>query len=196
MANIVWPNILCPRTFSLQLLADVRVSASVYGGSEIVNDLAEDTWAVSMEIDSRSGDTAASLEALVNYLQGGIHTAEFGHFARPQPRGTVLTTTLSEAASKGSDSLTIVTTPGQVVKLGDFLGVSDLLLQCAETVTATTTSASVKLVNRLRKALTTGLQVNFNNPKTKWRLSDACEVRNLVGYTGPVTLDFIEAIDG
>jgi hypothetical protein len=84
MANIVWPDNLCPRTFSLQLLADVRTSASVYGGSEIVNDLADDTWAVSMEIDSRNGDTAASLEALVNYLQGGIHTAEFGHLARPK----------------------------------------------------------------------------------------------------------------
>ena len=196
MANIVWPASMCPRTFSLQLLADVRTSASVYGGSEIVNDLADDTWTVSMEVDSRSGDTAASLEALVNYLQGGIHTAEFGHFARPQPRGTVLTTTLTAGASKGADSLTIATTPGQIVKVGDFLGVSDLLLQCSKTVTATTTSTSINLVNRLRQGLTTGLQANFNNPKIKWRLSDSSEVKNLVGYTGPVTLNFIEAIDG
>jgi hypothetical protein len=97
MANIVWPDNLCPRTFSLQLVADTRTSASVYGGSEIVNDLADDTWAVSMEIDSRSGDTGAALEALVNYLQGGIHTVEFGHFVRPTPRGNL--TSLSRAST-------------------------------------------------------------------------------------------------
>ena len=49
-----------------------------------MNDLEDDTWAVTMEIDSRSGETGDALGALVNYLQGGIHTAEFGHFARPQ----------------------------------------------------------------------------------------------------------------
>jgi len=97
MANIVWPDNLCPRTFSLQLVADTRTSVSVYGGSEIVNDLADDFWRVSMEVDSRSGDTAAALEALVNYIQGGIHTVEFGHFVRPSPRGTL--TTLSRAST-------------------------------------------------------------------------------------------------
>lgn len=99
MANIVWPDNLCPRTFSLQLVADTRTSLSVYGGSEIVNDLADDVWQVSMEVDSRSGDTGATLEALVNYLQGGIHTVEFGHFARPSPRGDVGTLTRASTAT-------------------------------------------------------------------------------------------------
>lgn len=53
-----------------------------------MNDLEDDTWAVTMEIDSRSGETGDALGALVNYLQGGIHTAEFGHFARPLPIGS------------------------------------------------------------------------------------------------------------
>lgn len=194
MANIIWPDSLCPRTFSLQLLADTRTSASVYGGSEVVNDLADDTWAASMEIDSRSGDTAAALEALVNYLQGGIHTAEFGHFARPQPSGTVTSTSLTDNALKGADSVLVLTEAQQVVKAGDFFSISGLLLQCSETVTATSTITEVKLVNRLRKALSGAALVNFNNPKVKWRLDTASQVSNLVGYTGPVSLSFIEDV--
>ena len=194
MANIEWPDSLCPRSFSLQLKADLRVAASVYGGSEIVNDLADDTWVAMMEVDSRSGDTAATLEALVNYLQGGIHTAEFGHFARPQPRGTVLTTTLAANSDKGADNVTLATTAGQTISVGDMFSVSGLLLQVSETVTATGSTTTVKLVNRLRKSLSSGGAVNFNNPKIRWRLSTASNVQNLVGYTGPVTLNFIEDV--
>ena len=194
MANIVWPDSLCPRSFSLQLKADIRTAGSVYGGSEIVNDLADDTWAVSMEIDSRSGNTAATLEALVNYLQGGLHTAEFGHFARPQPGGTVLSTTLAASAAKGAGVITLATSAGQIVKVGDMLSVSGLLLQVSETVTATGSSTQVRLVNRLRRSLTSGVAANFNNPKIRWRLSTASNVQNLVGYTGPVTLNFIEDV--
>jgi hypothetical protein len=36
--------------------------------------------------------------------------------------------------------------------------------------------------------------VNFNNPKIRWRLSTTSNVQNLVGYTGPVTLNFIEDV--
>ena len=194
MANVVWPDTLCPRTFSLKLLADTRASGSVYGGSEIVNDLADDTWVATVEVDSRSGDTGATLEALVNYLQGGIHTTEFGHFARPLPRGTITATATSGSALKGADSLTIATSAGQAIKAGDLFEVAGLLLQCAESVTATTASTEVKLVNRLRKEIPANSTVNFNNPKIKWRLDAASQVSNLVGYTGPVSLSFIEDI--
>lgn len=314
MANIVWPEALCPRTFSLQLNADVRVSSSVYGGSEIVNDLEDDSWSVSMEVDSRSGEAGAKLEALVNYLQGGIHTAEFGHFARPKPRGNVLdqsirngqfsspadwvtypgvniannkanavsayqvltqlnvfevgrtytvsfdytktsahslritngTTneslivhvsgilnssgtitatfvakgtafsieasdapftgtisnirevqqplTLTQAAAKGAGKVTMNLLVGRTIKVGDMFSVSGLLLQCSETVTATTAATEVKIVNRLRKALTSGSTVVFDNPKIKWRLDTASSVTNLVGYTGQVSLSFVEDI--
>lgn len=194
MANIVWPDNLCPRTFSLKLLADLRVSPSLYGGSEVVNDLEDDTWEVLMEVDSRSGDIAASLEALVNYLQGGVHTAEFGHFARPKPLGTVLTSTLAAGAAKGADSVLLATSPGQVVKAGDFFGVQGLLLQASQTVSASGSTTAVPIVNRLRKSLTSGAAVNFNNPKIRWRLSATSEVKNLVGYTGPVSLSFIEDV--
>lgn len=194
MANVVWPDSLCPRTFSLQLIADIRASSSVYEGSEIVNDLEDDTWAVSMEVDSRSGDDAATLEALVNYLQGGIHTAEFGHFARPQPRGSVLSSTLAVASVKGADSITLSVTVGSSVKVGDILGVDGLLLQCSETVTATTTQMTVKLVNRLRRALSAGEAVTLDNPKILWRLDTASSVTNLVGYTNAVSLTFSEDV--
>ena len=194
MTNVVWPDSLCPRTFSLRLIADTRSSGSVYGGSEIVNDLEDDTWAVTMEIDSRSGDDAATLEAYVNYLQGGIHTAEFGHFARPQPRGSVLSATLFLNAAKGASSIVIGTSSGQTVQAGDLLKVSGLLLQCSESVTATGTTTTVKLVNRLRKDLTSNTHVDFDNPKIKWRLDSRSSVSSDEGGSGPVTLRFSEDV--
>ena len=192
--NVVWPTTLTPRTFTLTLVADLRVTGSVFGGSEIVNDLEDDFWTVSMEVDSRSGDEAARLESLVNWLQGGINTAEFGHFARPQPRGAVLNTSLSASAAKGADSVFMTTSAGQEIKIGDMFSVSGLLLQVAETVSATGASTEVKLVNRLRRDLTSGSAVTFNNPKIRWRMSSASAVSNTIGGTNSVSLEFVEDI--
>lgn len=192
--SVIWPSTLTPRTFTLTLAPDLRVAGSVFGGSETVNDLEDDTWRVNMEVDSRSGDQGAALEALVNWLQGGINITEFGHFARPQPRGNVLTTTLAASAAKGADSVLMYTTPGQTIKIGDMFSVGGLLLQVADTVTATTTSTDVKLVNRLRLAIAAGSAVNFNNPKIRWRMSNASGVSHTVGGTNSVSLEFVEDI--
>lgn len=225
--SVIWPSTLTPRTFTLTLVPDLRVVGAVFGGSEIVNDLEDDTWRVSMEVDSRSGAQGAALEALVNWLQGGIHTTEFGHFARPQPRGDVLTTTLATSAAKGADSVLMYTTPGQTIKIGDMFSVGGLLLQVADTVTATTTTTTtlfyesdttlfyssdttrfysrgvgtslnalteVKLVNRLRLAIAAGSAVNFNNPKIRWRMSNASGVSHTLGGTNSVSLEFVEDI--
>lgn len=97
-------------------------------------------------------------------------------------------------ADKGSDSVLLTTAVGQSFTVGDMFSISGLLLQAAETVTATSATTEVKLVNRLRKALVAGASVNFDNPKIKWRLDSASEVGYLVGYTSPVTLSFIEDI--
>lgn len=192
--SVVWPSTLTPRTFTLTLVPDLRVVGSVFGGSEIVNDLEDDTWRVNMEVDSRSGDQGAALEALVNWLQGGINTAEFGHFARPQPRGNVLTTTLAANAAKGADSVLVYTTPGQTIKIGDMFSVGGLLLQVADTVTATSSITDVKIVNRLALAIPLGSAVNFNNPKIKWQMVSASSVSHTVGGTNSVSLEFVEWI--
>lgn len=122
MANIVWPSDLCPRTFSLQFVPDTRRFTTPFGGADIVTDMADDSWTAMLEIDSRSGSTAAKLESLINYLQGGIHTCEFGHIARPLPRGNLPTTsTLAASASKGASTVVVTATTGQYIKDGDSL---------------------------------------------------------------------------
>jgi hypothetical protein len=102
--------------------------------------------------------------------------------------------TLNSTAPKGADSVFMNTVAGQVIRVGAMFGISGLLLQCSETVIATSAVTEVKVVNRLRKSLPSGSQVDFNNPKIRWRLNSASEVTNLVSYTGPVTLSFSEDI--
>lgn len=197
MANIIWPSELIPRTFTLKLVPSVQSSSTIFGGSEYVSDLAEDYWEVSMEVDGRSGNTAASLEALVNYIQGGLHTVEFGHFARSQPRGTLPNTTLAASAAKGSDSL-VVNNPLPAgsfsVKAGDMLLAGNLLLQVEEDALISGASSEIKIVNRLRNSLSLGASVILNSPKIRWRLSNQSSVSNIVGGTSSVTLDFVEDI--
>jgi hypothetical protein len=103
-------------------------------------------------------------------------------------------TTLAENTAKGFDSIVINTPTGQTVKAGDMFVVSGLLLQVAETVTATGPTTRVKLVNRLRKALIAGSPIDSHRAKIRWRLDSESEVQNLVGYTGPVSLTFIEDV--
>jgi len=109
-------------------------------------------------------------------------------------RAADFVTTLTENAAKGFDSIVISTPSGQTVKAGDMFVVSGLLLQVAETVTATGPTTRVKLVNRLRKALLAGSPIDSHRAKIRWRLASESAVQNLVGYTGPVSLNFIEDV--
>lgn len=195
MANIVWPSDLCPRTFSLQFVPDVRRFTAPFGGSSIITDLADDSWTAMFEVDSRSGATAAKLESLVNYLQGGIHTCEFGHIARPLPRGILpATALLNSSASKGASVVLVNAGVGTTVKDGDFFEVGGLLLQASGDASDISGILTIPIVNSLRYSITSGTVVTFNSPKIKWRLSNASSVSNLVGYSAPVSLSFIEDI--
>lgn len=195
MANILWPQSLCPRTFSLQLVSDVRIYPATFGGSENIAEMSSDFWTVAMEIDSRSSAVAAQLEALVNYLQGGIHTVEFGHFARPAPGGSIsLTSTVSLSAAKGASSITISALTGATVKAGDLFSADGLLLMCSEDAVASSGAVEIPIVNRLRRAINAGASVNFDNPKLKFRVNSESGVNNLVGYSAPVGLSFVEDI--
>lgn len=196
MANIIWPENLCPRTFSLQLEADVRTYAATFGGSELVTDMQSDFWTATMEIDSRSGSEAAALEALVNYIQGGIHTVEFYHFARSLPSGTVsLTSSVVNSAAIGASSITISATSGSTVKAGDIFSAGDLLLMCSEDCVASSNNITVPIVNRLRTTVSAGAFVNFNKPTLKFRHIAASGLKNLAGSSSsPVTMSFVEDI--
>ena len=195
MANVVWPQSLCPRTFSLQLVADVRNYPSTFGGSEIVTDMSSDFWTAFMEIDSRSGSSAAQLEALVNYLQGGINTAEFGHFARTLPNGTIALATLTATDSaKGSYTIRLNATTGATVKTGDLFSVGGLLLMCSQDAVASAGVIDIPLVNRLRIAIPANMTANFSAPRIKFRLDSESSVNQLIGYSAPVSLSFVEDI--
>jgi hypothetical protein len=109
-------------------------------------------------------------------------------------RAADIVTMLTTDSPKGSATINVSTVSGQTVKAGDMFVISGLLLQVAESVTATGTSTTVKLVNRLRKALTAGLPIDSHRAKIKWRLESSSAVSNLVGYTGPVSLSFTEDV--
>lgn len=196
MANIVWPSELCPITFSLKLNADLRINQSPFGGSETVTDMGDDTWSVVMEVDSRSGVQAGKLEGYVNYLQGGEHTVELSHFARPKPNGTLqVSTGLTSAAAKGASTINIGGVSGKTLLAGDMLGVDGLLLQVSEDCVANLSGIlTVKLVNRLRRSLPVNLPVNLQSPTAKFRMSESSALSHSVGYTDAISMKFEEDI--
>ena len=197
MANVVWPQSLCPRSFSLTLNTSMRSFPATFGGSESVTDMLTDYWSVSMEIDSRSGNTAAQLEALINYLQGGEHTAEFGHFVRPTPSGLLPATgSLASLASQGASTVVLTVPTGSSILAGDYFKVGDLLVQAQTDASAVGTVLTVPIVNRLRKSISSGSAVIFDNPTIKFYLDSASSVNQVVGYSGGVSLSFSEYTNG
>lgn len=163
MDEFVWPEDICPMSFSLYCDPNVKSF-----GAEPGNDVLEDHWTASMAVDGLSGEAKDKLVSLKNRLEGSLNTVRLYHFARPSPRGTATVSYgLLESAPKGSASVVIVTDPQVTLLPGDMLKVGDLLLQVAEPATADTSGRmEVILVNRLRKALT-----GVNRSGSAWQLS-------------------------
>jgi hypothetical protein len=151
-----------------------------------------------MTLDTRSNPVAvARVEATVSKLNLG-YVAVFGHIARQALQGTMAgSPTLSVSALKGAENIVVQTTAGATVKAGDMLGVSGLLLQVSADATANGSGVlTVPLVNRLRKALTSGAAIVYAYPTTRWLLTSEAGVSLSNDGSETVTLNFEELISG
>lgn len=193
MALITLPATFKPRTCSLELFVNQRGNAAPFGGSEQVLDLLNDRWLLTCALPEGHQFKGAAIEAFIGALRGKVNTVALWHFVRPFPRGTIAgAKTLSAAAAQGASSISITATG--TVLAGDMLGVSGLLLMAANDATSVAGVITVPLVNRLRKALSSGAAVITDKPTANFRLHATSGVQYGPGYSSGATFDFAEDI--
>lgn len=153
MADLKWPESLCPASFSLYCDANVRGFSGIV--PEPDTDLLEDQWLATITVDALNGTQMRALEVLKNRLAGGLNSVQLYHFARPFPTGSARTSIgLLQTAGLGEDRVTVSVAPYDTLKAGDMLKVGPLLLQVAEDCVADASGTlEVPLVNRIRKQL-------------------------------------------
>jgi len=185
-----------PGGFSLQLVPYQRGSSSPYGGSMQVVDLLQDYWTATVSVPPMLEDDAAELEAWINGMRGMTQVANLHHLARPWPRGTLAgSPTAAASAAVGAASISINTTAGATLRSGDMLGVGGMLLQVALDCVANGAGLLVvPIVNRLRKAVSSGAAVTWDRPTAAFRLITPVSVLYTPGYAEGVTLDFMEDV--
>ena len=196
MTAYAWPSALDVSTFTLQLQSNVRSFASPFGGMQQVTDLLNDRWYAVLEIPDDYSSVVAAYEAFFNRLRGGVHTVGLWHMARPVPQGTMRgAPTLAAAAAAMADSISVQAVAGETLLAGDMLGVGGLLLQVADNVTFPVGGvAAVPLVNRLRKALSSGAAVTHTKPTAQFRPVAPPSFAYGRALVAGQTLEFVEAI--
>lgn len=183
--------------FSLSLSVVQRAAASNFGGSEQVRDLMNDRWTATLSASPRTSSDAAALEAFIASMRGMNNTIAVYHLLRPQPQGTMRgNPTLAGGHVQGAEVLQIQSVAGATLRAGDMLGVGGLLLQVAQDSTADGTGLLVApIVNRLRRALTSGGVVTWNKPTAPFRMaSKPPAVQFVPGYAQGVTFDLVEEV--
>ena len=173
MSLITLPSAFKPVSCQLTLDVNQRVTASPFGGSEQATDLLNDRWRMTCDLPASLWADAAIREAFIGSMRGMSNWVALYHFARQQPRGTARgTQTLNADVAQGASSIVITgVSPSTGTYLaGDLFGVSSLLLMCSTDCTASGGVITVPVVNRVRKALTSGSAVTWYRPTALFRM--------------------------
>jgi hypothetical protein len=195
MVELSWPSVATPSEFTLSRYAKVFRGTSAFGKSGQNIDMLNDRWKVTCSVSVRSYDDSAELEAFVNRLRSGSGIVRCHHFARPVIRG-VLTNPTTAAIAKGSQTLTLNCAAGNNLKAGDMLGVGDQLFQVALDCKTDTTTLSVPVTMRSRKAVSAGLAIITSEPTGKFRLASAASTSfGPGGVIMGTTLNLVEVVN-
>lgn len=195
MTVIALPNTFRPESFSMRMETNERAFASPYGGSEQVLDMGNDRWMISLTLPRGPQEHAARNEAFLNALRGQTNTCNLWHMRQRAPLGTMRGAPTAQAASSGAQQLSINTTAGATLLMGDMIGVNSLLLQAAEDTTANGSGVLVlKIANRLRVNIPAGAAVTWDRPTAPFRKVSKASVQYFPGYAESVPIDFVEAI--
>jgi hypothetical protein len=191
-----WPTTIRPRSCRFMLATFQRMHSSPYGGSEQFVDLLNDRLMCSLVLPANTHGGAAAVEAFLASFRGQVRTIDLWHFTRPAPRGTMRgSPVLSANAAQGAASLSITTTANATLLAGDMIGVGGLLLMVQADAQANGSGAmTVTIVNRLRKALTSGAAVAWDKPTAPFRLMSHSGVQYIPGTTDDVSMELSEAI--
>lgn len=195
MTVIALPPAFRPESFSLEMVVTQRSFASPFGGSRQVVDLLNDRWLANITLPRGSHEDIAVREAFVGSMCGMTNTCMLWHMARRQPRGTMRGAPTAQAAVIGAAALTINTTAGATLRMGDMIGVDGLLLQVAADATANGSGVmAISIINRLRKAIGAGAAVVWDKPTAEFQLVASVSFQYFFGYGEGASLDFVEVI--
>lgn len=194
MKYYTWPESIYPKTCELTPLSKVLSFNSPHDNSASAVDLLGDRWHMSFALPEARRIHGGAREAMLAKLRGGANWVALWHFARPVPLGTLRgTPTLAVAAAQGADQITLQTTAGATLKAGDMLGVSGLLLMCADDCTANAGGLLVvPLTSLLRKALVPGAAVSWSRPSAYFKLASAVPVGYRPGAVNSTQAEFVE----
>lgn len=124
-------------------------------------------WVMSLTLQPFSSLLAGDVEALLNYLAGGVNTVSCWHFSRPVPRGTIAgSPTVDGGITRGATTLPVATVAGYTVKAGDMLGSAGQLFMAQADATADGNGdLSVPLVNKARASIANATAIVWSRPK-------------------------------
>lgn len=184
---------------SVNLDVSHQSNVSGFGGSMQVLDLLNDRWRVSLTFTAQRLSKFNYQDGFFNSLRGKVNTTEIYHFARPTIKGTLSgSPTIANSLSIGAASIQIQTNPATTsatLKMGDILGVSGMWLMVAENCQANSSGIiTCPIVNRIRKAVSSGVAVTYSKPKLEMRCNSVYGISYSPGQSNEFTIEMIEAI--
>jgi len=175
LPDMDWPtNWAYPSRCEIGLSKQATQHRSEFAGSTQALLTGQELWMMTVHFDAIAVQQSGPREALINMLTGGEQAIKAWHFARPVPIGTMRgAPTLGAAVAQFARAMTIQSTAGATLVMGDMFKVDDLLFQAAETTTADGAGVMlVKTVNRARHALTLGMPVAWDRVTARFVLPD------------------------
>ena len=199
MSTIAFPPVFPVVSFTLLQVNNIRAFSSPYGSNEILTDMLNDRWKMTIGIGITNYRNAAAVEAFVNAQRNGINTVNLYHFVRPTPQGTMTgTPTLNGAHAAGVDTIAItggVGNAGKTLVAGDIIGLGSLLLMIAANLTLDGSgNGTATMTNRLRVAQPSGAAITWNYPTAPFRLTTVPGVAYAGTQVSGMTLDYLEAV--
>ena len=197
MSTISRPAQFVPRSCTLSLATNQRVSASPFGGSEQAVDLLNDRWVMDLDLPQSLHANGAWLEAFIGNLRGQVNVVALYHFARPYPRGTARGTILTSAiVAQGASSIPVdgISPSTGTLLAGDLIGIAGALYMVGADVTASGGAATVPIVNRVRVAIADNAAVSWDKPTALFRLLSPSSVTYAPGIASSTSFTFGEAI--
>jgi len=197
MSTMDWPaaRIFAPASMAFGLKKAVLQSRSPYSGSVLPTDLAAERWLLSITLPPVVPSESAAREAFLTRLSGGSNWVRVWHMQRPVPLGTMRgNPTLKSAVARGAKTLTISTTSGATLMAGDLFGLGgQLFMNATDAVADGSGNLAVEVVNRVRKAITSGAGVTWNKPTADFMLpADSVLSQYQPGYADSLAIDLEE----
>ncbi|MGE5864682.1 MAG: hypothetical protein ACM32J_06255 [Rhizobacter sp.] len=168
---------------------------SPFNGRTQAIDYVAERWVFSCTLAPQISYAAGQMDAFANLMAGAVNKVRAGHPTRLVPTGSMRgSPTVQTTTARGNATLSVLTTAGATLHMGDFIGCSGHLLQVAQDCTANGSGVLVvPLVNRIRGVIAAGTAVVWDRPKTTFVCRSMVNAStHMPGYMEGIPLDFEE----